>query len=123
MGTLDTTPDTKLALSKALQILEIFRTIDPDMPMGEAVSFLMIANGETKESGISITELSKLGDFALSSASRYVQALGEMDRHRRPGHELVSDQVDPMERRRKVLRTTSKGRRIVNQIRSTLNGG
>lgn len=120
MGTLDTSSETKIALSRALQVLEIFRTIDPDMPMGEAVSFLMIANGESKDSGLSITELSKMGAFALSSASRYVQALGEVDRHRRPGHDLVSDHVDPMERRRKILKVTPKGRRVITQIKSAL---
>jgi DNA-binding MarR family transcriptional regulator len=108
--------DLRIRISKALQVLGVFRAIDPDMPMGAAVSLLMIANGETADSGLSVTELSKLGDFALSSASRYVQALAEMDRHHRPGHDLVSDQIDPMERRRKVLKLTPKGKRVVNQL-------
>lgn len=111
---------SKIALSKALQILEVFRAIDPDMLMGEAVSFLMIAQGETPEGGISVTDLSNKGGFALSSASRYVQSLGKMDRHRRPGFEIVSDEVDPMERRKKILRCTPKGRRIVTQLRNAM---
>lgn len=114
--------EAKVSVHKALQVLEVFRAIDPDMPMGTAVSFLMIANGETDEGGLSVTELSKQGDFALSSASRYVQNLGEMDRHRRPGHDLVSDRVDPMERRRKVLKLTAKGKRVLNQIRNAIGG-
>ena len=66
------TPETKRALSNALQILEVFRSIDPDMPMGEAVSFLMIALGEQPDGGgLSITELKDHGGFVLSSASRY----------------------------------------------------
>jgi DNA-binding MarR family transcriptional regulator len=88
--------------------------------MGTAVSFLMIAEGETPDGGLSVTELSNKGGFALSSASRYVQALAELDRHRRPGHDLVSDQVDPMERRRKVLKLTPKGKRILAQIKRVL---
>lgn len=114
--------DTKVSISKALQVLEVFRAIDPDMPMGTAVSFLMIATGESDEGGLSVTELSKQGGFALSSASRYVQALAELDRHRRPGHDLVSDHVDPMERRRKVLKLTPKGKRILAQIRNVIGG-
>lgn len=113
--------DTKISISRALQVLEVFRAIDPDMPMGTAVSFLMIADGETADGGgLSVTELSNKGGFALSSASRYVQALAEMDRHRRPGHDLVSDHVDPMERRRKVLKLTPKGKRVLTQIRNVI---
>lgn len=112
--------DTKISVHRALQVLEVFRAIDPDMPMGTAVSFLMIADGETPDGGLSVTELSTRGGFALSSASRYVQALAEMDRHRRPGHDLVTDHVDPMERRRKVLKLTPKGKRILTQIRNVI---
>jgi DNA-binding MarR family transcriptional regulator len=111
---------TKIPLNKALQTIEVFRALDPDMPMGAAVSFLMVALNETDDGGLSVTELSKLGDFALSSASRYAQALGEMDRHHRKGHELVSDTIDPMERRRKILRTTGKGKRVVAQIKAAI---
>lgn len=117
MGTIDI--ETKRALSKALRTLEVFRTIDPDMPMGAAVSFLMIALGETPEGGLSVTELSKQGDFPLSTASRYVQFLGEVDRHHRPGKELVSDHVDLMERRKKILRMTPKGKRVAYTIATT----
>lgn len=112
--------DARITVHRALQVLEVFRAIDPDMQMGTAVSFLMIADGDTPDGGISITELSKAGGFALSSASRYVQALGAMDRHRRPGFELVSDHVDPMERRRKILKLTPKGKRVINQIRNAI---
>lgn len=122
MNTKTTEIDAKVSINRALQVLEVFRAIDPDMPMGTAVSFLMIAGGETPDGGLSVTELSKQGGFALSSASRYVQALAEMDRHRRPGHDLVSDHIDPMERRRKVLKLTAKGKRIVSQIRNATGG-
>lgn len=115
-------PRSRVALSRALNILEVFRTIDPDMKMGEAVGFLMIAAGETHDGGLSVTELSKQGGFALSSASRYAQALGELNRHHKPGYELVKDEVDLMERRRKILRVTPKGRRILAQITNIVGG-
>ena len=119
MATTDMT-DMRVSVNRALQVLEVFRAIDPDMPMGTAVSFLLIATGETPDGGLTITELSKQGDFALSSASRYVQALAEQDRHRRPGFELVHQVTDLMERRRKLLKLTPKGRRVVNQIRNAI---
>ena len=113
--------DAKIVIGRALRILEVFRAIDPDMPMGEAVSFLLIANGESREGGgLSVTKLGTQGGFVLSSASRYVQALGKADRHKRPGHELVSDLRDRADDRRKILRLTPKGNRIITQIRSAI---
>lgn len=111
----------KVALSRALQILNVFRDMDPDMPMGQAVSLLLIASGETREGGgLTVTDLSEKGDFALSSASRYMKALGKKDRHGRAGEEVVSDARDPMDERRKVLRLTPKGRRVVDKIQQLI---
>jgi DNA-binding MarR family transcriptional regulator len=86
------------------------------MPIGAAVSFLLVAISESVEGGLLVTELSRKGGFSLSSASRYVQTLGEIDRHGRPGHKLVSAHVDIHDRRRKNLRLTPKGRDLVHDI-------
>lgn len=114
--------NSKVAISRALQVLNVFRAIDHDMPIGEAVTFLMVAAGETQDSGLSVTEVHRNGGFALSSASRYVQSLGEMDRHRRPGKKLLTDHIDPMERRKKILRLSPQGRFIINQIKQAAGG-
>ena len=116
MNTAALSPTTRAALEKILQVLEVFRLGDRDMPLGEAVSFLLVALGETRDGGISITDLSKAGDFSLASASRHIQALGEFDRRRDPGLEWVSDSVDLMERRKKILKITPQGRRIVSLL-------
>ena len=117
------TIDGLVAISKALQLLNIFRDMDPDMTMGEAVSLLFIAQGERKDGGgLTVTELSAKGDFALSSASRYMKSLGKKDRHGRPGEEVVSDARDPNDERRKILRLTTKGRRVLAQVMTLFIG-
>lgn len=113
---------TRISLSRALQLLEVFRTLDADMPIGQAVGFLMIAASETSEGSMTVTELQDKGGFALSSSSRYVQALGKFDRKRDPGLELISDEVDVMNRRRKILRTTPRGKRVVQQLTQAMGG-
>lgn len=105
-----------VALSKALQVLEIFRAIDPEMQTGTAVSFLMVALGEHREGGITITDVAKDAGLPLGSTSRYIQALAKMNRHRQPGYELVSDAVDLMDRRKKVLKTTPGGKALAGKI-------
>lgn len=114
----------KVSISKAIQLLDVFRDLDSEMPIGQAFSLLLIAQGETEEGGgLTVTDLSRQGQFALSSSSRYVQCLGgRKDRHGRPGQELVSDPRDPADDRRKVLRLTPKGNRIISRIHHTLGG-
>ena len=106
-------------ISKALQLLSVFRDMNADMPMGEAVSLLLVAQGESPDGrGLTVTELSLQGDFGLSSASRYMKSLGKKDRHGRPGEEVVSDARDPADERRKVLRLTTKGMSVIGRIQS-----
>ena len=111
-----------IAVRRAIQLLEIFRSIDADMPIGEAMSLLLIAQGETRDGGLTVTELNQKGDFALSSASRYMQSLNMKNRHGRAGHELVTDPRDPNDERRKVLQLTPKGRRIIGIVTTILGG-
>lgn len=117
-----TAANSKVALSRALQLLDIFRDLDKevDMPMGEAVSLLLIALGESKDGGgLSVTNLARVGEFAMSSASRYQQNLGmKKDRHDRPGKKVV-EVVRPDERS-KILRLSPKGKRTVEQITKLL---
>lgn len=104
-------------MHRAIRALEVLRSVNKDMPIGAAVSFLQIAVNE----GLSITELSnKQGDL-LATTSRYVQALGDTRGDKRPGLELVSAAVDPTEFRKKVLKLSPQGRRISNQIVDAIN--
>jgi DNA-binding MarR family transcriptional regulator len=101
----------------------VFREIDKDMSVGETIAFLQIAVGETQDGGgMSVTELSKTLEMPLATASRHVLALGQMDRHHAPGKELISAQVDLMERRKKILRLTPRGRRVLSSVTTALGG-
>jgi DNA-binding MarR family transcriptional regulator len=117
---MNTEPSTeqRVALSKAMQILNVFCAVgDGKMTIGEAFSLLVIASGESKDgAGITVTELGVRGKFALSSASRYVGSLGKEDRHGKPGAELITAPRDPNDDRRKILRLTPKGHRMVDEI-------
>lgn len=114
---------SKMIARKALGVLETFRVLDADMSIGEAVAFLLVALGETGgEGGLTVTEIGQQGGFSLASASRYIQSLNKKNRHGRDGHELVTDPRDPMDDRRKVLRLTPKGRRILSQIDAVIGG-
>jgi DNA-binding MarR family transcriptional regulator len=114
--------ESRIAVNQALQLLDIFRDLDAEMPIGEAVSFLLIASGETRDGGgLTVTELSRQGGFALASASRYMKSLSLMNRQGHPGHEVVTNERDPQDERKKVLRISSKGQRVLKRIQQVLS--
>ena len=107
------TQDFDLAISKAIQVMEVFRDMDATMPIAEAMSFLLLANEDED------TTLQHVGDqlgFSLSTASRHVQALGKFDRNNEPGLELLTDPVDGNNRRKKTRLLTPKGRLLVERL-------
>ena len=94
-------PETELEMSeqrkinKAINAIEEFRKLDSEMQMQAALIFLLIARGE----GMTVNDLVTLTGLTSSSCSRNVSLLSEIDRKRRPGHNLVVAKVDPDDRR------------------------
>ena len=105
--------ESNLALSKAIQIMEVFRELDPTMPIAEAMSFLLLAG---EDENVTLQHVADQLEFSLSTASRHVQALGKLDRNNLPGLELLIDPVDGSNRRRKIRLLTSKGRKVVAKL-------
>lgn len=92
-------------LSTALGILSNLREIDPNMPVSEALSLLLIA----KYDGISLKDLASKADVGMASASRYVRTFS-LERN------LVTATEDPDERRKKVISLTAKGKSTIKRI-------
>jgi DNA-binding MarR family transcriptional regulator len=98
---------------EAIKFLSGIQQIDPDMPIQQAMCLLFIA--KAKE-GTSLTELSRKVGIGLTTASRYVAALGHINRHREEGYNLIESREDPMERRKKIIRLTTKGEITLRNI-------
>ncbi len=105
-------------LATALQVLNEFRKIDPEMPIQVATVFLEVANNN---GAIAMTDLGERVGIAQSSVSRNVAALGKVNRFHQPGHDLLEAKEDPMERRRKLVDLTMKGKRVVQTIVEVIN--
>jgi len=65
---------------------------------------------------MSLTELAKRAEIQLATASRYIGSLGKMNRHREEGLKLIESFEDPMERRKKIIRLTARGRKLINKM-------
>ena len=104
-------------VATVVHVLEAFRTLDPDLPIQYALSFMTIAQSE----GISIGELAERLGIAQSSASRNVAALSRWHSFGKAGLDLVQAQEDPRERRRKIVTLTDKGRAFLDDLRAIVS--
>lgn len=95
-----------MSMRQYIEFLQRVAEIDPEMPLQQLHCLLVIA--EANE-GLSLTDLAKKVGIGLATASRYVGALGKINRRREEGLKLIEAFEDPMERRKKIIRLTKKG--------------
>jgi DNA-binding MarR family transcriptional regulator len=86
------------------------------MPLQLAYTFILCATYE----GESVGDIARRAGFAISTTSRHILDLGEYDRLKKPGYQLVETRIDPLELRRKTVHLTPKGRNLLNQIINTM---
>jgi hypothetical protein len=114
--TLNQADGSDKSLRAAIELLKLFREVDPEMTIGAAKCFLHIA----AEEGRSVADLQKTGGMAPSSASRYHRYLGTEDRHHKPGKGLVMATYE-QDFRTKALRLTPEGRLLVARVTAAVN--
>lgn len=100
------------ALAKVTAIVRAFQQLNMELPMQQAAALLYIAANE----GCMVLDMANATGMTQSAASRNIAALGKWARYGKPGLELIRTEEDPMERRRKLLYLTPKGRNAVQAI-------
>lgn len=102
-----------MPLQDHLKFIQDVSRLGAEMPLQQLHCLLVIAQAPD---GLSLTDLATKVGISLATASRYVAALGKQNRHRAEGLLLVEAFEDPMERRKKIIRLTSKGRIAINKL-------
>lgn len=102
-----------MTLKEAQRLLESLSAIHPEMPLQQARCLFIIADSEE---GLSLSDIAKKAGIGLATASRYIGALGKINRKKEEGLQLIESFEDPMERRKKIIRLTTKGRAAVRRI-------
>ena len=102
----------KPALFRTVQLLEKLRELFPDLPIQTISVFLIIA----MKPGISQRELLKLLDLSQAGMSRNVMALGEVNRHGKPGLGLIVQNKDPFDNRQVMLTLTASGKALAERV-------
>lgn len=99
-------------IDSLISALTQFRDLDMDMPIAQALSLLLIAKYE----GLSLSDLAPKAGVGMASTSRYVAAFGKPTKPGAKGFGLAVATEDPMERRKKVITLTTKGRAFVSKL-------
>lgn len=97
--------------NRFLNVLQMLRDIDGEFPLQYSICLAEISMNE----GMSLTDLSKKIGLGLSTVSRIVGALSNYRQNGNP-YGLVEIKISAVERRRKELYLTDKGRQLLNKI-------
>jgi DNA-binding MarR family transcriptional regulator len=102
-------------VNKHLKVVDVFRALDPTMPIGQVKMFLEAAKNEQS----TLSELAERSGLALATASHYLTNMMVMDRYKKKGLDVLDAYENPMNRRQKLVVLTERGRKLIDQ----LNGG
>ena len=103
-------------IEKGVRLLAAFRGLDPEIPATVAAVFMTVAAQE----GMTMKELADELGISQASCSRNVAYLSKVHRLHKPGLDLMVATEDPLERRRKVLKLSPKGKRFLEKVEKIL---
>lgn len=104
------------ALAKFYACIEEMRKIDPEMQAHTINIFVMVCLNP----GITMKDLGERLGVSQATMSRNIAALGKVHRLNRPGYDLLQAEEDPVERRRKIVNLTAKGKRVKESLEAIL---
>ena len=98
-----------------LKIIEEMRTFDSQLE-AQAISVFFYVGVYGGKEGIKMQTIADETGIAQSSISRNANKLSEINRQKRAGIGLLQIFPDPIERRRRLVRLTAKGRRVFQTL-------
>lgn len=98
-------------INKSLNVIEVFRKIDPAMPIAQVSFFLNAAKNE----GLSLTDLAQMTGILLANASRYIVNLSG-GKPGEKGLDLLDYYENPLNRRQKLVVLTERGRNLLTKL-------
>jgi DNA-binding MarR family transcriptional regulator len=82
--------------------------------------FFRVAECDFEGEPTTLTDLADHLNMVQSSASRNVASLLDIEKPRKPGACLCEQYLDNMDRRRRFLRLTTKGRRLMAKLEESM---
>lgn len=115
-----TSPVDVANLTTLMSALQRFNQFDPKMQVSTVLTLLECAAAEQRGDDISTQDIERNIGLQSGTASRnaYYWAQGHKDM--RGGHEMITIDFHPTDRRKRSLQLTPKGRAFVRQLLSGL---
>ncbi len=111
MGTFNAV-ETK-RITKLGAVIQLIRDVDSEMPLGQIMFFLTVAQNEGK----SLREIAAACDLLIGTASRYMANLMFIPKYRQnAGVSLIHAYDNPVDRRQKVVVLTPAGRKLIEGL-------
>lgn len=100
--------------------LELFQTLDKDMTLAEMQAFIYAATND----GAHQRTIEDLLDRSNATASRSIASWTEWEKYGvKPGHDFLSVDVDPADKRYRIVTLRPKGRAFIKQLKAELSKG
>jgi len=103
---------------KLLKAIDMFRHFYPEIQAQTMCIFLQIAKLHPKD--LPMSELADLIGISQASCSRNVALLSSWTRYKTKGPGLVEAFENPFERRAKLVKLTSRGLKLYNDIKEVI---
>lgn len=106
-----------------INVFQRFAQYDLKMQVSTALTLLYVARFQDEGEGVTTGDLTKWLGLTPAAASRNAYYWGEGTNDMpHAGYNLVSVVIDPLDRRRRSLRLTSRGEAFVRQLKEAFNG-
>lgn len=111
------------ALKRASNLLSVFAGIDRNMQMITALCLLNVMAMIHKQGGSTVRDVERGLSMSSGSASRNVSYWGEGNKDSKvSGHGFLDWEIDPQDRRRRVLNLTPEGKKFMKAITAIVHG-
>ena len=104
---------------KLTTVIDIFRSLHPDLPLPLIMVFLEI--GRAGKKGLTASEVERRCDISQSASSRHCRMLTNQSVRGRKGHDLCDYYQDKDDRRITYFTLNSKGRKLLAAIDRALD--
>jgi len=98
-------------VNRMVSYLDVFREVNDIIPLQVIITFLVVAANP----GISMTKVSDVIGRSMSTTSRHLLDLGDLNRFRKPGYRLINVVKDPDDRRRNNYYVNGRGSQLIRK--------
>lgn len=104
-----------VTIGQIAKALNLFRTLDNELPMGAMITLLALADGKEHEMQ-SLLPITGLSNTSLTRALLYLSDRHWSRKSRKGGLFLIEKRLNPLDERRKLVKLTKKGQTFIREL-------